>query len=139
MSWVKLSIFLLVLTLLTSCAKSKHELNPFILGEWKLIEIYGVMAENPTGWMTVPTSPVQTMKFSSNGEYSLSTDGTTTCTGYFVFEGNNNIKLNPYGCLPLVESLETIYTLTHDTLTISNKSNSLASYNLTRDKFIRIR
>jgi hypothetical protein len=124
--------------LMTGCRKSNHEINPLILGEWKLIEIYGPMAQNPTGWMTIPASPVQTMKFSSNGEYSLSTDGTTTCTGYFIFEGSNSIKLNPNGCLPLIESLETIYTLTHDTLTISNKSNSLSSYSLTRDKYIRI-
>ena len=139
MKRINIIFSVVVILLMTSCKKSNHEINPLILGEWKLIEIYGPMAQNPTGWMTVPASPVQTMKFSSNGEYSLSTDGTTTCTGYFIFEGANSIKLNPYGCLPLVESLETIYTLTNDTLTISNKSNSLSSYSLTRDKYIRIK
>ena len=138
MKRINIIFSVVVILLMTSCKKSNHEINPLILGEWQLIETYGPMAENPSGWMTVPATPIQTIKFSSNGEYYLSTDGTTTCTGYFTFEGSDNIKLNPDGCLPLVESVETIYTLTHDTLIISNKSNSLSSYNLTRDKYIRI-
>jgi hypothetical protein len=131
-------IVLIVILVITSCGKSKNEINPLILGEWQLIEIYGVKADNSTGWMTIPASPVQTIKFNSNGKYTLATDGIPTCNGNFVFEGDSNIKLVPDSCMPLIESLETIYTLTQDTLTISNKSISISSYNLRRDKYIRI-
>jgi len=123
---------------MTSCGKSKNEINPLILGEWQLIETYGVKADNSSGWITIPASPVQTIKFNSNGRYLLFTDRISTCNGSFVFESSNSLKLLPDGCLPLIESVETIYTLTQDTLTISNKSNSISSYSLRRDKYIRI-
>jgi hypothetical protein len=123
---------------MASCGKTKNELNPLIVGNWKLIEVYGPKSDNTVGWFTIQTSPVQTIKFNPDGAYALAVDGNITCNGTFVFEGNKSIKLNPVNCMPLIESVETIYTLTDDTLTISNKSNSISSFNLRRDKYIRI-
>jgi hypothetical protein len=131
-------IVIIVILFITSCGKSRNEINPLILGEWQLIEIYDVKADKSTGWMTMPASPVQTINFNSNGKYALATDGIPYCNGSFVFKGDSTIKLVPDGCMPLIESLETIYALTHDTLAISNKSISISSYNLRRDKYIRI-
>jgi hypothetical protein len=131
-------IVLFVVLVMSSCAKSKNEINPLILGEWKLIEIYGVKADNSTGWMTIQSTPIQTIKFNSNGSYALATDGIPICNGSFAFKGGSSIKFIPEGCMPLIESLETIYTLKIDTLTISNKSSSISSYNLRRDRYIKI-
>ena len=131
-------IILIVFFFMTSCGKSDNGINPLILGEWQLIEIYGVKEDNTLGWIIIPDSPFQTIKFSSNGEYSLASDGNISCNGNFVFESNISIKLSPNDCMPLMESVETIYTLTHDTLTISNKSNSISSFNLRRDKYIKV-
>ena len=123
---------------MTSCEKSDYEINPLILGEWRLFEIYGVNSDNSLGWFTVPESPIQTIIFNSNGEYSLELDDSITCNGDFIFENKTSIKLSPNNCMPLIESIETIYTLSSDTLTISNKSNSISSSNLRRDKYIKV-
>ena len=138
MKQIKYIFFLIVIFLMTGCAKTKNELNPLIVGDWQLIEVYGPKAGSTVGWFTIQASPIQTIKFNSNGEYALAADGNITCNGSFVFEGNNSIKLKPSGCMPLIESLETIYTLTHDTLTISNKSNSISSFSSRKDKYLRI-
>jgi hypothetical protein len=39
-------IVLIVIFIMASCGKSKNEINPLILGNWQLIEIYGVKADN---------------------------------------------------------------------------------------------
>lgn len=138
MAQIKYIFFLTVIFLMTGCGKTKNDLNPLILGDWQLIEVYGPKVDNTVGWFTIQASPIQTIKFNSNGEYALAVDGNITCNGNFVFEDNKSIKLNPVGCMPLIESVETIYTLTHDTLTISNKSSSISSYSSRKDKYIRI-
>jgi hypothetical protein len=137
MAQLKFIFSLIVVLFMTSCGKTKNELNPLIVGDWKLIEVYGPKSDNTVGWFTIQTSPVQTIKFNQDGAYALAVDGSITCNGTFVFEGNKSIKLNPENCMPLIESVETIYTLTNDTLTISNKSNSISSFNLRKDKYIR--
>jgi hypothetical protein len=134
----KYLIYFMIILPMIGCGKTQNDLNPAILGDWQLIEVYGVKDDNTLGWITIPTSHIQTINFNSNGEYTLASDGNKYCTGNFVFEGNSSIKLKPIGCMPLMESLETIYTLTKDTLTISNKSSSISSFNLRRDKYISI-
>jgi hypothetical protein len=123
---------------MTGCGKTKNYLNPLIIGNWQLIEVYGPKTDSTIGWCTIQASPVQTIKFNSNAEYSLALNEKINCNGNFVFEDTNIIKLNPLGCLPIVESVETIYTLTLDTLIISDHSNSKSNFNLYRDKYFRI-
>jgi hypothetical protein len=79
------------------------------------------------------------MSFHSNGEYVIAYDGKTTCDGNFIFKNSNSLKLNPTGCMPIIESEETIYTLTNDTLTVSNKSLSFSSFYVRKDKYIKIK
>ena len=138
MGRIKFIFSVIVVLFMTSCGKPKNDLNPLIVGDWKLVEEYGPKSDNTVGWFTIQTSPIQTIKFNANGGYALAVDGSITCNGTFVFEGNKSIRLNPENCMQLIESVETIYTLTNDTLTISNKSNSISSFNLRRDKYLRI-
>jgi hypothetical protein len=139
MALIKFIISVIVILFATSCGKSKNELYPLIVGDWKLIEVYGPKSDNTIGWFTIQTSPVQTIRFNPDGAYSIAVDGSITCIGTFVCEGSKSIKLNPENCTPLIESVETIYTLTKDTLTISNKSKCLSSFYLRRDKYIKIK
>ncbi len=54
--------FLILLTLLITCCKKSKDFNELIIGEWQLDAIYS------GGWITIKDSPVQTIKFKSNGE-----------------------------------------------------------------------
>ena len=122
--------FALLLIFMTNCDKTQdHDL---LYGEWKLIEVYG-----PDGWNIIPSSPIQTVKFSSNGTYSITIDGTIQCSGNFQFKNNESISLNPHDCFPLMPSTETILKLTTDTLIISNHSISYSSFSERKDKYIK--
>jgi len=129
---MKYFIFILVILFMTDCRKFKNDINPLIIGDWQLFQVY------EGSWTTVPINPPQTFSFHSNGEYVIAIDGKTTCNGNFIFKNSNSLKLNPTGCMPIIESEETIYTLTNDTLTISNKSLSFSSYYGRKDKYIKI-
>lgn len=121
---------------MASC-KKPNDPSSLILGEWELIQIYGPMPGSTVGWFTPQGSPIQTIKFSSNGNYALAADGNTACNGTFVFESKNSVRMNPSNCMPLMQSVETIYKLTQDTLTISNRSSSVSSFSDRKDKYIR--
>ena len=137
MKWIKLIAVLVFIFLIIDCEKDKNHFNSLILGKWQLIEIFAEKEDNTLGWIVISDSPIQTIEFGSHGEYQLATDGTTTCDGKYMFESDSTIKFNPNNCMPLIRSVETISMLTHDTLIISNKSNSISSFNLRRDKYIR--
>src|SRR4030066_2145223 len=109
---MKALFILFVILFMTSCGKSDNEINPLILGEWRLFEIYGVKEDNTLGWLSIPESPTQTINFSLDGKYSLALDGSINCNGNFIFENKTSIKFSPGDCMPLIESVETIYTLT---------------------------
>src|SRR4030042_3540937 len=121
MKLIKYIFILFVILLITNCRKSQNDINPLILGDWQLFQVY------EGSWTTVPLNPPQTISFNTSGEYSIAYDGRVTCNGTFNFVNSNSLKMNPNGCMPIIESEETIYTLTNDTLTISNKSNSISS------------
>jgi hypothetical protein len=137
MRWIKLIAISVFVFLIIECEKDKNYFNPLILGNWRLIEIFGVKDDNTLGWIVIYNSHIQTIEFGSNGEYKLATDGNITCKGKYIFESDSTIKLKPNNCMPLMKSVETIYKLTPDTLIISNKSSSISSFNLRRDKYIR--
>lgn len=134
---MRYTITIIFMLFLIACEKDKQEFNPLILGKWQLIEIYGEKIDHTLGWIIIDDSPIQTIEFSSNGEYSIAIDGNITCKGDFVFENDSNLRLSPNDCLPIIESVETIYNLTPDLLIISNKSISISSFNLRRDKYIK--
>jgi hypothetical protein len=136
MARIKYFVFLMGILLMTTCDKTNYP-SSLILGEWQLIEIYGPLLSGTEGWFIIQGSPIQTIKFSPNGEYAIAVDGKTTCNGTFALETDKKLSLNPNGCMPLVKSVETIFKLTHDTLIISNTSSSISSYNLRQDKYIR--
>lgn len=135
MAHIKSFLLLVIILIMSGCSKT-NDTKSLILGEWKLIQIYG-----PTGstndWFQVQNSPILTIKFNSNGEYGIAADGNTTCSGTYIFESYKSIKMNPSGCMPLGQSVETIYKLTSDTLIISNNSSTISSFNLRKDKYIR--
>jgi hypothetical protein len=133
MTRVKYIIFILVIFIMTDCRKSQNNLNPLIIGDWQLFQVY------EGSWTTVPINPPLTISFHSNGEYAIAYDGKTTCDGNFMFKNSNSLKLSPTGCMPTIESEETIYTLTNDTLTLSNKSLSFSSFYGRKDKYIKIK
>lgn len=118
---------------MTDCRKSQNDINPLIIGDWQLFQVY------LGSWTTVPIIPAQTISFHSNGEYVIAHDGKTTCDGNFIFKNSNSLKMNPIGCMPIIESEETIYTLTNDTLTVSNRSLSFSSFYGRKDKYIKIK
>jgi hypothetical protein len=130
---MKYIIYILVILFVTDCRKSPNDINPLIIGDWQLFQVF------EGSWTTVPINPPQTISFHSNGEYVIAYDGTATCDGNFIFNNSNSLKLNPNGCMPLIESEETIYVLTNDTLTISNKSLSFSSYLGRKDKYIKLK
>jgi len=90
------------------------------------------------GWIIIYDSPIQTIEFSSNGEYILAKDGNITCKGNYVFESDTTVRLKYSDCLPLIENVETIYKLTPDILIISNRSSSISSFSGRKDKYIKI-
>lgn len=132
-----IAITFIIFLLNIKCEKSKNDGNNIILGEWRLIEVFGVKTDKTLGWITVPSSPIQKINFSSNGSYTISADGNITCNGNFAFVSNDKLNLNPNSCMPLMQVTETIYKLTSDSLIISNHSNSISSFNLRQDKYIR--
>ena len=133
MKWTKFIVVLIFIFLIVDCEKDKNYFNSLILGKWQLTEIY----ISTLGWIVISDSPIQTIEFSPNEDYQLATDGTTTCNGKYRFESDSTIKLIPNDCILLIESLETIYELTDDTLIISNRSISISS-TIRRDKYIKI-
>ena len=133
MTRMKYIIFILVILFMTDCRKSQNDINPLIIGDWQLFQVY------LGSWTTVPLNPPQTMSFHSNGVYVIAYDGKTTCDGNFIFKNSNSLIMNPIGCMPITESEETIYTLTNDTLTVSNRSLSFSSFYGRKDKYIKIK
>ena len=134
---MRYTIAIAIMFFLIACEKDKQEFNPLILGKWQLIEIYGEKNDHTLGWIIIDDSTIQTIEFNSEGDYTLATDGNITCNGNFVFESDSILRLKPHDCLPLIESIETIYKLTADTLIFSNRSISISSFNLRKDKYIK--
>jgi len=120
--------FFILLT--TNC--SKDDYPPLLIGEWKLIEVYG-----PYGWSSVTGPPVHIISFNSKGDYTIYNNDEVTCRGSFKYEKENTLYLKLNDCLPLISSTETIYTLTTDTLIISNNSITYSSFSDQKDKYIR--
>jgi len=137
MKAMRYTIAIAIMFFLIACEKDKQEFNPLILGKWQLIEIYGEKNDHTLGWIIIDDSTIQTIEFNSEGDYTLATDGNITCNGNFVFESDSILRLKPHDCLPLIESIETIYKLTADTLIFSNRSISISSFNLRKDKYIK--
>jgi len=137
MKAMRYTIAIAIMFFLIACEKDKQEFNPLILGKWQLIEIYGEKNDHTLGWIIIDDSHIQTIKFNSEGDYTMATDGNITCNGNFVFESDSILRLKPHDCLPLIESVETIYKLTPDTLIFSNRSISISSFNLRKDKYIK--
>jgi len=133
MTRMKYIIFILAILFMTDCRKSQNDINPLIIGDWQLFQVF------LGSWTSVPINPPQSISFHSNGEYAIAYDGKTTCNGNFMFTNSNNLKLNPTGCMPIVESEETIYTLTNDTLTVSNRSLSFSDFYGRKDKYIKLK
>jgi len=134
---MRYTIAIAIMFFLIACEKDKQEFNLLILGKWQLIEIYGEKNDHTLGWIIIDDSTIQTIEFNSEGDYTLATDGNITCNGNFVFESDSILRLKPHDCLPLIESIETIYKLTADTLIFSNRSISISSFNLRKDKYIK--
>jgi hypothetical protein len=132
MNRFKFFITVSAILLCTDCKKSQDDINSLILGDWQLFQVY------EGNWTIVPQTPPQTISFKSNGEYSRAYDGITTCNGTYTF-AKNSLKMDPTGCMPIVESEEMIYLLTTDTLTVSNTSISISSYFGRKDKYIKIK
>jgi hypothetical protein len=139
MKQIKSIIIMLVIFLLTGCGKSKDDLNELILGEWQYIGFYGEKADNTQGWIVVQDSPIQTTRFLSNGQYSLTTDGMIKCNGSFNFESPEKVRMNPQDCMPRIQSLETIFTLTEDSLIISNSSLTFLSTVYLKELYIKLK
>lgn len=137
MRWIKLIAIPVCIYVTIECERDKNYINPLILGDWRLIEIYGEKEDKTYGWIIIEDSLIQTIEFNLNGEYKLATDGNITCKGKYMFVNDSTIKLKPNNCMPLIKSVETIYKLIPDTLIISNKSSSISSSSLRRDKYIR--
>ncbi|MCJ7447314.1 MAG: hypothetical protein MUO72_06475 [Bacteroidales bacterium] len=137
MRWIKYISILIVIFLTIKCERIENDANSLILGEWRLIEVYGERSDHTFGWFTVQESPILTTKYNPNGKYAIYADGSTICIGDFVFESSNTLKLNPHDCMPRWQSVETIYKLTPDTLIISNTSNSLSSSRGQIEKYIK--
>jgi len=137
MKAMRYTIAITIMFFLIACEKNTQEFNPLILGEWQLIEIYGEKNDHTLGWIIIDDSHIQTIEFNSEGDYTLATDGNITCNGNFVFESDSILRLKPHDCLPLIESVETIYKLTPDTLIFSNRSIGISSFNLRKDKYIK--
>ena len=137
MKAIRYTVTIIIIIFLIACEKDKQVFNSLIVGEWKLIEFYGVKNDQTLGWKTISDSPIQTIEFSSNEEYTLAADGNIICTGNYFFESDSTISLNPNDCFPRERSLETIFKLTSDTLILSNKSMSFLSSRLRKDKYIK--
>lgn len=133
MKLIKYILLFLIMVISINCHKSKNDINPLIIGDWRLYQIYEV------SWKPLPGIPIQTISFKEGGKYSITYYNEVSCNGDFIFIKRNSLKMIPNGCLPIIESNETIYTLTSDTLTISNKSDPISSYTERIDKYIKIK
>ena len=120
--------------MLQSCRKPWHESYSLILGEWKIIATSKVGSED---WFLYPPSQKNTIKFESDYTYSTASHDKISCSGKFEFINKTSIILSPDGCLPRMESVETIYKLTKDTLIITNNQIGYLSY-IPLDKYIRL-
>ena len=104
---------------MVNCEENIKEINSLIIGKWQLI---GLQTGNISEWIKVEDSAEQTKEFMSNGEYLFNLGENISCRGSYVFESDNTIRLKPKNIGLFAESVETIYTLTTDTLIISNFS-----------------
>lgn len=73
----------------------------------------------------------------SNGEYLFRSGENILCRGSYVFESDNTIRLKPNNIGLFTESAETIFSLTTDTLIISNYSFAILCSEI-KEKCIRI-
>jgi hypothetical protein len=121
--------------LMHSCKKPWYESYELILGEWKII---ATSKEGSNDWFLYPTSSKNTLRFESDYTYSTASHDVTYCNGKYEFINKTSIKIMPEGCFPIdIESLETIYKLTKDTLIITDHQIGYLSYTPV-NKYIRL-
>lgn len=135
MKWNKYIIISLLIFLVVNCEEENREINSLIIGKWQLSEIY---MGSTSGWIKVEDTPKQTKEFMSNWEYLLCVDGNIWCKGSFNIENDSTIRLKPADCLINFESVEVIYSLTVDSLIMSDHSLSISSFNGRKEKYFRI-
>lgn len=122
--------FAIFLVLIPSCDKAK---TPELLcGEWKKVAQF-----TSEGWKEIPDSSNVIVQFNQSGFYSEFVNGKVNCSGSYQVDKDKNLIINRNGCLPMFSSTETIFTLTQDTLIVSDHSSSISSFSGTMNKYKR--
>jgi hypothetical protein len=127
-----ISIYFLSLLVL-SCEEEMKDINSIIVGKWQLSEFH----TGHSKWIKVEDPTLQIKEFRSDGKYLFKSSDQILCKGNYALESDSTIRLEPEIRISYTESIELIYSLSTDTLIISNYWYPLLSYER-KEKHFRI-